>query len=55
MKMKDQIMGKRTPDNKKSEEQKRILEQRKIDGVFSDGYKSAAKKDNRALVILEIK
>jgi len=45
----DEIRGKTT------EERTAILEKRKTDGVYSDGYKSEPKKDNRGLAIVEIK
>jgi len=49
MKNINEIYGKSGP------ERTAMVQKRKEEGIFSDGYKSAPKKDNRALVIIEIK
>ena len=55
MKNYEKIIGKPNKDREESPEQIAILEKRKKDGVYSDGYKSKPKPDNRALAIIEIK
>lgn len=54
MRDRDEIVGKPNVDYTESLEQKAILERRRKDGVYPDGYKSKPKPDNRALAILEI-